>query len=77
MAAAANDLGLVPLTREQLRILRELRDYGKRKADVYNEDEVDGLFRVRPRLVQLVKGHTDAVIEISAAGLTRLAAERN
>lgn len=74
---AVVDLGLVPLTREQVTILRVLRDLGRHAADVFVEEEIDGLFKMKPRLIQLVKGHTDAVIEISGAGLVRLAAEGN
>lgn len=65
----------VPITREQRNILRTLEAMGPCKADSFIEEEVDELFKMRPRLVSLVKGFADAVIEITAEGRLRLHVE--
>jgi hypothetical protein len=66
---------LTPITREQYAILRTLEACGPCKADAFIEEEVDGLFKLRPRLIALVKGFSDAVVEITPAGRLRLHAE--
>jgi hypothetical protein len=66
----------VPLTRLQVHILQDLADHGPTKASRFIEDELDELFKMRPRLVALVRGFDDAVVDITAVGRQRLIAER-
>lgn len=60
----------IPLTREQILILETLERHGPTKACMFDafEDHLDDLFRMRPRLVCLIPGHIDAVVDITGAG---------
>lgn len=61
---------ITPLTREQILILETLERHGPTKALLFDafEDQLDDLFKMRPRLIELVKGHVDPVVDISPAG---------
>ena len=59
-----------------VRILQNL-SHGPTKAMFFEEDEVDALFKVRPRLIRLVPGHTEAVIEITPEGIAALKGSRS
>lgn len=61
------------LLREHIDVLRYLRDMGMERAALWPESVVDFLYKHKPRFVRLVKGHEDAVIEITTEGLTELA----
>jgi hypothetical protein len=65
---------VAPLTHEQINILQTLEEFGACKASFFDavEDQLDDLFKMRPRLIVLVPGHEDAVISISAAGRVAL-----
>ena len=65
----------VPLTRVQVGILLDLSQFGPQRASMFNEMELDELFKMRPRLIRLVPGFEDAVIDITAEGQKRLATE--
>jgi hypothetical protein len=62
------------LTRDQVDILITLADCGPANASLFEtvEDQLDDLFRMRPRLVALVPGHIDAVVKITEAGRSAL-----
>lgn len=65
------------LEKAHLDVLRYLRDMGFERADLWEEEVVDALFKARPRYVELVKGHVNACIDITGFGLAALAeAER-
>lgn len=55
------------------RILQNLSN-GPTKAMFFEEDEVDALFKLRPRLIKLVPGHDEALIEITPDGIVALKA---
>ena len=60
-----------PLKIAHARILQNLSN-GPTKAMFFEEDEVDALFRLRPKLIKLVPGHGEAVIEITPEGIVAL-----
>jgi hypothetical protein len=60
------------LKKTHLDILRYLRDMGAENAGLWREDDVDELFKHRPRYVALVKGNEHPVIEITREGLLAL-----
>lgn len=62
------------LKRVHIDILVNLRDCGSGKASLFDEDALDDLFKARPRLIDLVPGFVNAVVDITSAGLTALAA---
>lgn len=61
------------LKREHIDILLYLRDMGAERADLWEEEPVDELFKARPRLVALIPGHEEPWIEITTAGFAALA----
>jgi hypothetical protein len=61
-----------PLTRFQIEILTHLSEKGPTKAYLFDEDDLDALFKMRPRLVALVRGHEEAVVDITGEGRLRL-----
>jgi hypothetical protein len=60
----------------QFDILVALEKDGRMKAFNWNEKEVDDLFKMRPRLIRLVPGYDDPVIDITMEGRKRLQQER-
>ncbi len=58
----------------ELDILSALEKFGPTKAFLFEESVLDHLFKRRPRLICLVRGYDDAVIDITAEG--RLEANR-
>jgi hypothetical protein len=60
------------LTLWHIRILQTLADDGPSPLSRFNETFCDDLFRLRPRLVQLVKGHEEPILDITAEGRQRL-----
>jgi hypothetical protein len=66
----------IPLTREQILILETLEKHGPTKALLFDafESHLDDLYRSKPRLISIIPGHIDAVVDITAAG--RLALNR-
>jgi hypothetical protein len=64
----------IPLTSGQISILQTLEEFGPCKASFFDaiEDQLDDLFKMRPRLVLIVPGHDDAVVTISTAGRVAL-----
>jgi hypothetical protein len=64
------------LSRVQLFILRDLADHGPTRAGRFNEEELDRLFKMRPRLIALVRGFNDAVVDITGAGRQELIAAK-
>ena len=65
-----------PISAYQFDILIALERDGRMKAFNWNEKEVDDLFRMRPKLIRLVPGHDDPVIDITMEGRKRLQQER-
>ena len=68
---------VVPLTRLQVGILQDLADRGPTKASRFVEEELDELFKMKPRLIALVRGFDDAVVDITSVGRQRLIAHRH
>jgi hypothetical protein len=66
----------ISLTACQFDILIALERDGRMKAYNWREEEVDELFKMRPRLIRLVPGHDDPVIDITMEGRKRLQQER-
>jgi hypothetical protein len=62
------------LTEYQLDILMTLEHDGPTRAFLFNEEDIDPLFRMRPRLIQLVRGHIEAVVDITSEGILKLRA---
>ena len=60
------------LRKEHILILQQLRDLGFERASMFDEDTLDELFKARPRLVCLVKGHVQATVDITTEGLLAL-----
>jgi hypothetical protein len=65
-----------PISTYQFDILVALEKDGRSRAYVWNEWEVDQLFKMRPRLIRLVPGFDDPVIDITMEGRKRLQLER-
>ena len=64
------------LTSGHIFILQELANRGPTKASFFWETDVDELFKVKPRLICLVRGFDDAVIDITGEGRKALVASR-
>lgn len=62
------------ISKAQIAILQALADHGPTPASLFNEEELDALFKLRPRLICLVRGHTDAVVDVTGEGMRRLTA---
>ena len=62
------------MIRPQAQILRALRDRGQQSLINFIEHHVDALYR--QKLVALVPGHDDPVIQITAAGLAAVGPPR-
>lgn len=62
------------LTEYQLEILKALEDDGATRAFLFNEEDLDPLFKMRPRLIRIVPGHVEAVVDITGDGIKRLRA---
>jgi hypothetical protein len=60
------------LTIHQKSILMALERTGPMKALFFEEDALDGLFKMRPRLIALCRGHQDPVVDITAEGRKEL-----
>lgn len=65
------------LSKAHFRILTEIAKTGSTKAMFFEESEVDALFNIRPRLIRLVPGHDEAVVEITPEGIAALKARTN
>ncbi len=52
----------------KLRILQYLTFNGESPAWVFDEDELDELFKMRPRLIRLVADHINPVLDITREG---------
>jgi hypothetical protein len=65
-----------PLKDRHTVILRKLMEAGPLKHFWFEEEDLDELFRMRPRLIKLVPGHTEAVVEITPEGVTALNARK-
>jgi hypothetical protein len=66
----------IPLNRFQLDILTQLSERGATKAYMFDEDDLDGLFKMRPRLIALVPNNEEPVVDITAEGRLRLHQQR-
>lgn len=62
------------LKRVHIDILTNLRDCGSARATLFDEEALDELFKARPRLICLVAGHVNAVVDITTEGLSALMA---
>lgn len=62
------------LKRVHIDILTNLRDCGQAPASLFDEDALDELFKERPRLIDLVRGHVKPIVDITAEGLIALIA---
>jgi hypothetical protein len=71
-----NAISPAPLDRHLLDILAQLERFGPSKALFFEEPDLDALFKMRPRLIRLVPGHQDAVVDITGEGRLRLGRER-
>jgi hypothetical protein len=71
-----SELEPIPITAYQFDILIALERDGRMKAFNWKEDEVDELFKMRPRLIRLVPGYEDPIIDITMEGRKRLQLER-
>jgi len=60
------------LSEYQLDILKALERDGPTRAFLFNDEDLDPLFKMRPRLIQLVKGHVEAVVDITGDGIKKL-----
>ena len=60
------------ISKAHYRILSTIAKTGSTKAMFFEEDEIDALFKLRPRLIKLVPGHIEAVVEITPEGITAL-----
>jgi len=49
-------------------ILQRLADNGPTKASFFREEELDALFKLRPRLIELAGRYDDPVVDITATG---------
>jgi hypothetical protein len=61
-----------PLEKQHIAILIQLLHEGPLKAFFFDEETLDDLFRMRPRLIALRPGHQEAVVEITTEGIRRL-----
>lgn len=57
------------LRKVHLDILRALFELGFERASQFDEDALDELFKQRPRLVCLLKGHVQATVDITSEGI--------
>jgi hypothetical protein len=70
------EIEVAPVTTYQVEILSTLETTGRMRAYVFDEQEVDELFKMRPRLIRLVPGYVDPIIDITVEGRKRLQLER-
>jgi hypothetical protein len=62
-----------PLKGRHTVILHKLMEEGPLKHFWFEEEDLDELFRMRPRLIRLSPGEsTEAIVEITAAGVAAL-----
>jgi hypothetical protein len=71
-----NAVDSIKLDRHLLDILSQIEKYGPTKALFFVEEWLDELFKLRPRLIRLVPGHQDPVVDITGEGRLRLGCER-
>ena len=60
------------LKRVHIDILTNLRDCGSAPASLFDEEALDELFKERPRLIDLVRGHVKPIVEITIDGIIAL-----
>lgn len=64
------------LTPKHLRVLEALAEHGPADVGVLDEEVCDDLFKMKPRLIALVQGREEPVVDITSEGLQRLVAEK-
>jgi hypothetical protein len=62
------------LSEYQLDILKVLEHDGPTKAFLFNDEDLDPLFKMRPRLIRIIPGHVEAVVDITGDGIKKLRA---
>jgi hypothetical protein len=65
---------MTDLSRPKIKILSHLATLGATPAWVFDEYQLDALFKMRPRLIDLVPGNDDPVITITPLGQAALTA---